>query len=476
MGLSARWRAIRTLSLIGVGVWALSAEGRRARAQGDESPLASGVDCTLEGFACHLWPPEGIQAGRRYPLVIYLHGAGQSGNDKKHVEEWADLLGPFLSTTVRRQYQPFVMAPQCQGQWVDWPWEDGSYELSRVPESRAMRAVRAMIAAAQARHPIDPDRIYVVGWSMGGFGAWDMIARTPEMFAAAVPVMGGGPPGAAPRMRNVAVWAFHNADDSSVPPHSDREMFLAMARAGARPIYTEGTRGGHFVFRAPSHPGLMRWLFAQRRGVPTVMPPDLGFTPGGGAFPSATRVQVATPLSPVQVRVSLDGNLPARGAAPLNAPREVTIERSAILIASAHHAPTGEDFGPEDETTTYFASPYIVGGVALPGVGDLSDTGGAGPGGGGGEGGEVGGVGGQGGGGGAGGDAIGASGGRGGTGGGADGSSAAGAGTAGDQDEEMNRTPPRSGCAMGVRVPAMGSALPSLLGLLGVLLLARWRR
>jgi predicted peptidase len=113
---------------------------------------------------------------------------------------------------------------------------------------------------------IDPRRIYVVGQSLGGFGAWDLIARRPDLFAAAVPLCGGGNTTRILSARNVAVWAFHGAKDATVPVSRSREIVAALRTVNSTVKYTEYPDVGHDVWaRAFRERDLLEWMFAQRR-------------------------------------------------------------------------------------------------------------------------------------------------------------------------------------------------------------------
>jgi predicted peptidase len=115
-------------------------------------------------------------------------------------------------------------------------------------------------------NPIDRDRVYLTGQSLGGWGTWDLIAKRPDLFAAAVPVCGGGDPEAAPSMRGVSIWAFHGAEDEVVSVGHSRDMVEALRVAGVAVEYTEYPSSGHEIWdRAYAEKGLVEWLFAQRR-------------------------------------------------------------------------------------------------------------------------------------------------------------------------------------------------------------------
>jgi predicted peptidase len=117
-----------------------------------------------------------------------------------------------------------------------------------------------------ASNPVDPDRVYVTGPSMGGFGTWDAIQRRPERFAAAVPVCGGGDATLAKQIARVPVWAFHGARDPVVNPKRSRDMIAALKAAGAKPRYTEYENVAHSAWiPAYADDEMFKWLFSQRR-------------------------------------------------------------------------------------------------------------------------------------------------------------------------------------------------------------------
>ncbi|MEZ5301751.1 MAG: prolyl oligopeptidase family serine peptidase [Verrucomicrobiales bacterium] len=114
----------------------------------------------------------------------------------------------------------------------------------------------------------DATRVYVGGFSMGGYGTWDLVARHPELFAAAVPVCGGAAPGRAKAIAEagVKVWAFHGADDGVVPPAGTQAMVKALKEAGAAVEYTEFPKTGHNAWTpAWQKPEVLGWVFAQKR-------------------------------------------------------------------------------------------------------------------------------------------------------------------------------------------------------------------
>jgi predicted peptidase len=162
-------------------------------------------------------------------------------------------------------------APQCplkQG-WADMNWLATSGK--RTPEpSVPMQLALKCLDEVEASYNIDRSRVYITGLSMGGYGTWDCLTRYPNRFAAAVPVCGGGDESTVtPEVAKVPVWAFHSADDPTVPVVRSRNMIEALKKAGGHPHYTEFQGLGHASWnKAYSTPELFPWLFAQRLGQP----------------------------------------------------------------------------------------------------------------------------------------------------------------------------------------------------------------
>jgi predicted peptidase len=199
--------------------------------------------------------------GERYPLVLFLHGAGERGND--NVAQLLHGVPEFVAPAKRKKYPCFLLAPQCprHERWADW-------SARRQPEmpTEPLRLALAALEQMQKEYSVDADRIYVTGLSMGGFGTWDLVSRYPERFAAAVPICGGGDPAMASRLTQLPIWAFHGRRDLVVPARCSRTMIEALKQAGGQPRYTEFPRVGHASW-VPAYKDseLFGWLFAQKR-------------------------------------------------------------------------------------------------------------------------------------------------------------------------------------------------------------------
>jgi len=192
------------------------------------------------------------------PLVLCLHGAG-GGTDAANV-----LAAPAM----QQQHPCIVVAPACDGRSSRW----AASEFRAGKEARVvMPELMEMLDAVITEFKADPARTYVTGQSMGGMGTWGVIANHPTKFAAAVPVCGLWQPVDAVKMNGVAIWAFHGADDPTVPVSGSRDMIAALKKAAVipEPKYTEFPGVGHGSWGLTYEKAEMwEWLFAQRKAKP----------------------------------------------------------------------------------------------------------------------------------------------------------------------------------------------------------------
>ena len=223
------------------------------------------TDAKGETLLYRILKPENYDAKQKYPLVVFFHGAGERGTD--NVAQLKHCVATFIKPEVRAKYPCFVLVPQCpQNQkWVDMDWSSQKGEMPKAP-SPSMRKTLELTDALQKEFSIDAGRLYVSGISMGGYATWDVLCRKPEMFAAGVPICGGGDDTKAAAMAKVPVWAFHSEDDNAVKVERTRVMIKAIKDAGGSPKYTEYTGLGHNSWtKAYAEPELLPWLFAQHR-------------------------------------------------------------------------------------------------------------------------------------------------------------------------------------------------------------------
>jgi predicted peptidase len=207
-----------------------------------------------------LMKPENYDAKEKYPLVIFLHGMGERGddNDKQLIHGVAE----FAKAENRKKYPCFLMAPQCP---VTTTWADFGNQFKKEPTS-AMKLLLEAIPALVKEFSIDDRRVYITGLSMGGFGTWDAIARKPDLFAAAVPICGGGDAKTAESIARIPIWVFHGGKDPVVKPERSRSMVEALKNAGGEPKYTEYANEGHASWvPAYKDADMFAWLFAQKK-------------------------------------------------------------------------------------------------------------------------------------------------------------------------------------------------------------------
>jgi|GEM_PF-661773 len=216
-----------------------------------------------------LHTPDTFEAGKKYPLIIYLHGAGQRGTDNEAMFKGANQMLSSICSQVAQE-PAVILVPQCPlapAQWVDTPWGQGSYSVDGVPVSDPMLSVKEIIQQLRVTYPIDAKRIYAVGVSMGGFGTWYLLMTEPDQFAAAVPCCGGADPSKANAVKGIPIKTGHGDADPTVPVAATREMVAALqsAGAGSNIQYTEIAGGNHAAgWEVPAaDPELMGWLFSQ---------------------------------------------------------------------------------------------------------------------------------------------------------------------------------------------------------------------
>jgi predicted peptidase len=212
-----------------------------------------------------LLKPRNYDPGKKYPLVLFLHGVGERGSDNQ--AQLKNAVSIFAREKNRKEFPSFVVVPQCPSDqhWVEMDFRADSGVQPAEP-SPAMRMNIELLAALQKEFSIDLDRIYAAGISMGGFGVWDALSRYSGLFAAGVAVCGGGDESKAYKIETTPVWAFHSEDDPLVKVARSRNMVKALRDAGGTVKYTEYQGLGHISWdKAFNEPELLPWLFSQQR-------------------------------------------------------------------------------------------------------------------------------------------------------------------------------------------------------------------
>lgn len=207
----------------------------------------------------------------KYPVVIFLHGSGERGNDnQKQLVHGAAL---FESDSVRYKYPAYIVFPQCppEDYWANRTYQDDPeypllFDYSK-PLKKSLSEVFEIISYYRKAPFIDTNRIYIMGLSMGGMGTIEAISRYPDLFAAAIPICGGGDKRYYSNFaQKVPVWAFHGAKDDVVLPKYSRELVAEVQKLGGTPEYTEFNDANHNSWDLTfATKDLLAWLFKQKK-------------------------------------------------------------------------------------------------------------------------------------------------------------------------------------------------------------------
>ena len=193
-----------------------------------------------------LFLPKGFSTEKKeWPLLMFLHGLGESGDDLEKVKTH----GPPKMVEKENDFPFIVISPQVE-RFFGWS-----------PD-----ILNALLDEVCAMLPVDTDRMYLTGLSMGGFGTWDFAARYPQRFAAIAPVCGVGDPEMACNLKNVPVWAFHGARDPVVPLKDDSVMVEAVKKCGGEVKFTVYPEAGHDSWTETyANPELYTWFLQHKR-------------------------------------------------------------------------------------------------------------------------------------------------------------------------------------------------------------------
>lgn len=224
-------------------------------------PLRGMSQDSIDGFVARVYNQGGVtvryrlfippksKKSKRYPLILWLHGAGGSGTDNLRQIQGDQVPGTHLWTTPENvaHHPAFVVVPQSEGRWFE------------------LQSVLDVIANLKAEFPIDPNRLYVLGQSIGGAAAWELVKYHPRTFAAAVFVASAGTGRGSPEsISSLPIWAFHGSNDPRIL--EIQKMIGDIRSEGGHPRYTEYSGMGHDIWeRVFKEPGLAGWLFAQHR-------------------------------------------------------------------------------------------------------------------------------------------------------------------------------------------------------------------
>ena len=238
---------LRFLSLLAVLVGPLAAFGAEAET-GLVTKEFKNADGTTSKYV--VFVPADYDGKAEYPVILFLHGSGETKGGAKMPAD----VG--LGAVIQKQKATFpflVVIPQS---------EKRTWQASSDDAKRALK----MLEATRKEYKTDAKRICLSGLSMGGYGTWSLAAAHPDMWAAIVPVCGGGNPKDAEKIKDIPCWCFHGDKDTAVNVSKSRDMIEALKMAGGKPKYTEYPGVGHNSWDAAyGDKELWKWLSEQKK-------------------------------------------------------------------------------------------------------------------------------------------------------------------------------------------------------------------
>jgi predicted peptidase len=216
--------------------------------------------------------PENYDSTKKYPVVLFLHGSGERGNDnEKQLTHGAQL---FLKEENRKKFPAIIIFPQCpeDSYWASTKIDRGEqpYKIEfdyTVTPTWPLVAANALVKKISKEEGVDQTRIYIGGLSMGGMGTFESVFRYPGLYAAALPICGGGDAKKYDkRIMSTAFWVFHGSADAVVDVKLSKEMVVKLKKIKAKVKYSEYPGVNHNSWdNAFAEPDFMSWMFQQRR-------------------------------------------------------------------------------------------------------------------------------------------------------------------------------------------------------------------
>lgn len=214
--------------------------------------------------------PNKIEQGKKYPLVLFLHGAGERGSDNEAQMIHGSKM--FTNPVNQERYPSFVIFPQCPANMY-WSFEKRPDKISEdkfeadAPITNQLATVKELLDWHIANMPVDKNRIYIMGLSMGGMATFDMACRFPDIFAAAIPICGGIETN---RLKNVvgkvSFRIFHGDSDPVVPVELSRKAYTTLKDNNAKVEYIEFPAATHDSWTpAFNRTDFMKWIYSQKK-------------------------------------------------------------------------------------------------------------------------------------------------------------------------------------------------------------------
>ena len=224
---------------------ALAALGLAATARAEDRPAQQEKRSEKAMLNYLLYLPPGYEKSEKpFPLILFLHGAGETGKDLKLVKKH----GPPKIVEKKKDVAFIVVSPQAPVRG----WKT--------------KQLLALLDDVESKYRVDKDRVYLTGLSMGGYGTWALAAAAPERFAAIAPICGGGNPSTAEKLKGLPIWVFHGAKDPAVPLKRSEDMVAALKKAGHEVKFTVYPNAGHDSWTETyNNPKLYEWFLEHKR-------------------------------------------------------------------------------------------------------------------------------------------------------------------------------------------------------------------
>lgn len=217
------------------------------------------------GVFRYRWAEKTPADGGPVPLVFFLHGAGELGdNNVSQLHHGVSDIVAWLDAN--EAGFKFVAGQVPSGKrWVEVDWGSTAHSMPAEP-SETMGLLLEFMDTLLADATTDTNRVYATGISMGGYGTWDLVSRRPEVFAAALPICGGADVAQASRIAGIPIWTFHGSKDPTVPVIRSRSILIALWQAGSDAHYREYPDAPHDVWtRTYRDADVLSWFFSQRK-------------------------------------------------------------------------------------------------------------------------------------------------------------------------------------------------------------------
>lgn len=257
--------------LIAMSAWPQGLERKSEIRKAFEEALVKGT-ATADGVTTNyaLYVPPDYDPAKQWPLILFLHGAGERGDDG--LQQTRVGIGPAIRSNPER-FPCLVLMPQCLPEYF-WPAaqsgvpvQDAVSQMGRLPDSGIPAGqIRDALEQVKVNYNVDPDRIALTGLSMGGFGSFKFGADNIDEFSCVMPICGGSSPALAPELAKRPMRVFHGSADPVVSPKRSIEMVEAIRAAGGNVSYTEYPGVSHDSWvPAYADPENIAWLLAQER-------------------------------------------------------------------------------------------------------------------------------------------------------------------------------------------------------------------